>query len=82
MGIDNSTLPAALTTSPFDGDIALFRIYNSTLNGTEVQSLFDALFVPPPPLAPEPSTFILFGVLMTLLAGYYYRRRRLARLAA
>ena len=83
-----NTSPTAIGTAFFqftsDGvnPIDLFFTHNGD-GGHMAFGGFELLDItPPPPLAPEPSTFILFGVILTLLAGYYYHRRRTARFAA
>lgn len=50
------------------------RVYGSI----GITSVFDNLqvFTPPPPLAPEPSTLVLFGVVAAMLAGGAWLRRR------
>ena len=48
LGIDENALPSELTTNPFAGDIALFRIFDDELSQADVQLLFNDLAAPVP----------------------------------
>lgn len=71
LGIDENALPSELTTVPFDGDIALFRIYDQELSQEDVQLLFNDLAA-----VPEPSSIAIWSVIGLCFAGFGYCRTR------